>query len=207
MVSALREVTLQRARLLLVEGADEARFMEPLCNHLQLANIQIIPYGGKNRLGGFLRALTRMHGFETVERLAVVRDADENAGSAFQSVQSALESADLPVPAQVESFEDGKPQVSVLIMPPGSQDGCLESLLWEMITSKDAGMAQCIGEFIDCTSTSHMENSLDKARIYAYLSVQRRPGLRIGEAAEAGQWDFNHNLLNPLNIFVRGLSS
>ena len=42
---------------LLVEGNDERNFFEAFAEHLQLPNVQIQAFGGKNRLRKFLETL------------------------------------------------------------------------------------------------------------------------------------------------------
>ena len=44
-----------------------------------------------------------------------------------------------------------------------------------------------------------------KARLQAYLAALPRPGLRLGEAAEAGVWPWEHPAFDPLIAFLRAL--
>jgi hypothetical protein len=68
---------------LLVDGADDALFLQSLARHLALGDIQIQRFGGVSELQAFLKALRLAPGFATVETLSVVRDADEDASAAF----------------------------------------------------------------------------------------------------------------------------
>jgi hypothetical protein len=81
-----------------VEGREEELFFGALIKHLKLQNIQIMPIGGKEKLRKNLKALANSPGFSEVISLGVVRDADANPDSAFQSVRDALQAAGLPTP-------------------------------------------------------------------------------------------------------------
>ena len=81
---------------LLVEGNDQRNFFRAFVRHLAIEDAQIWNYGGVNDLGRFLRAFVSEPGFqESVQSVGIVRDAEDSAVSAFQSVQSSLTGAGL----------------------------------------------------------------------------------------------------------------
>jgi hypothetical protein len=86
-------VQIARPKLLIVEGRDEENFFTAaLNNHLGLADVQVLPIGGKTQLTGSLKALKLDPAFPTVQSLAVVRDADlTSAGSTVSAAVSALD--------------------------------------------------------------------------------------------------------------------
>ena len=114
---------------LLVEGNDQRNFFEAFIEHLSLANIQIQNFGGVSELGGFLRALVNAPGFQDVQCLGIVRDAETSAGGAFQSVQSALCNAKLSVPDSPAERTDTNPAVAVLILPGDNRQGIFARVL------------------------------------------------------------------------------
>ena len=66
-----------RSKLLIVEGRDEEMFFDAaLQDHLALADIQILPIGGKTKLTQNLSGLVNDLDFVTVQSLAILRDAD-----------------------------------------------------------------------------------------------------------------------------------
>ena len=83
---------------LLVEGNDQRNFLEAIRRHLSLDNLQIWSYGGGQDLREFLKGFVRIDGFDTVQSLGVVRDAEENAENSFRSVQGSLRDVGLTVP-------------------------------------------------------------------------------------------------------------
>ncbi len=103
---------------LLVEGNDQRNFFEAFSDHLSLDDVQIQNFGGVDELRDFLPAFMNMSGFREVLSLGIVRDAEMSAEGAFQSVQSSLRNAGLPVPNQAEKRTVSSPAVTVLILPP-----------------------------------------------------------------------------------------
>ena len=92
---------------LLVEGNDQRNFFEAFAAHLSRRDVQIHDFGGVDELRSFLAAFVKIPGFGTVNRLGIVRDAETSAPAAFESVQSSLDNARLPVPNRV-----GKPSAA-----------------------------------------------------------------------------------------------
>ena len=75
--------------LLLVEGRDEENLFNALIGHCfdSEPEIQVIAAGGRDKLPTNLKAIhTATLARPTLRAIGVVRDADENAGAAFQSV-------------------------------------------------------------------------------------------------------------------------
>lgn len=188
---------------LLVEGNDPRNFFEALVRNMGLANdLQIQNFGGVNELGGFLSAFVRMSGFSnSVRSLGIVRDAETNARGAFQSIQSALRNAELPVPDGLDQRAEGPPTVSALILPGGDRVGMLETLLCETFggTSED----RCITTFLECVGAPVAR--LDKARAHAWLAARPDPHLSVGHAAQRGYWALDHGALGGVRRFLRAL--
>ncbi len=84
---------------LLVEGNDQRNFFEAFIKHLEIDDVQIHNFGGVPQLRDFLLALVDAPNFrEIVQSVGIVRDAEESAAAAFQSVQSSLRHAELTMP-------------------------------------------------------------------------------------------------------------
>ncbi|MDI6793302.1 MAG: hypothetical protein QME81_10610, partial [bacterium] len=113
----MEEIKIKEKKILVVEGIDEKLFFSALISHLNLTGIQILPIGGKTQLRSNLKALQIPKDFASVISLGVVRDADEDAERAFQSVQDALRDAGLPFPSQAMVATDTNPRVTVIILP------------------------------------------------------------------------------------------
>ena len=74
-----RAEEIKSAIQLLVEGNDPRNFFEAFVEHLSLANIQIQNFGGIYELRGFLSALVNAPGFQIVQSIGIVRDAETSA--------------------------------------------------------------------------------------------------------------------------------
>ena len=197
-----RAEEIKSAIQLLVEGKDPRNFFEAFIEHLSLANIQIQNFGGVSELSSFLRALVNAPDFQTVQSIGIVRDAETSAERAFQSVQSSLERAKLPMPDSPAERTDTNPAVTVLILPGDNRQGMLETLLCESFA--DDPVEECIDDFFECVESLpdvSIERS-DKARAHAYLTTKPNPHFSVGVAAKNDYWDLNHSVFSTVRDFL-----
>ncbi len=212
-----------RSKLLLVEGNDDVRLFSAMSLHLGIDITQVDKYNGKPNLGNDLSERVRNPDFHRFFSLGIVRDADDSSRSAFDSVVGSLRRAKLPTPdgPMTPIERDGK-RISVLILPPDEIQGELEDVcLHSVAGSLDM---RCLERYFDCLSRSGppiADNHLAKAKIHAYLasgpvplfytgepnesSERRRPGLRLGEAAEARVWNWSSPAFALIVDFLRKL--
>ena len=188
---------------LLVEGKDQLNFFEKLIEHLSLKNIQVQDFGGVDELRGFLPGFVTMPNFrELVRSIGIVRDAESSAEGAFQSVQTSLKLAKLPVPNIPEVPTTALPKVTVLILPGNNRQGMLETLLCESFagTLED----RCIDDFFKCIEalTDISVKRQEKARAHAYLTTKPEPHVSVGVAAKKNYWDLNHNVFSNIRNFL-----
>ena len=139
-----------------MEGEDERRLFSALIRRLdsEVPDIQIIPVGGKDafrkRIGAInirAEAKAEENGWSRYV-MAVIRDADENSESAFQSACGAIGSAGLEPPEKTGSFTENQPSVGVLILPDNESPGNLETVCNRSVARKP--VAECIDKFIEC---------------------------------------------------------
>lgn len=195
--------------VLVGEGKDEEKFFASLAKHLHMPNIQVLGIGGKTQLHDRLQAIANESGFSGVRCLGVTRDADEDPQAAFQSVCDALQDAQLPVPTAPLQRAAGRPDVVVLILPRLGQTGALEDLCLESLEQTPA--IACVGEYIECLNNNDCllcnSNNVSKAQVRAFLASQRDPEWRLGEAACAGCWKFDHKAFEQVRAFLTALVS
>jgi len=192
------------SRLLVVEGKDDEGFFSAFTRHLNLSDIQILPIGGKTLLRGSLKALKEAQGFEDVLSIGVVRDADDNPSSAFQSVQDALRDAGLPVPREPLIPVDSTPQVVVMILPGGDEKGSLETLCLKAVARTPE--MRCVNAFFRCLEEiSISPHSRDKAMIQAFLAAKPRLKRLLGEAAQAGYFPWDAPAFEIVREFLHSL--
>ena len=192
---------------LLVEGNDQRNFFEAFIAHLSLANIQIQNFGGVSELSGFLRAFVNAPGFQTIQSLGIVRDAETSAERAFQSVQYSLGRAKLSAPDSPVERTDTNPAVAVLILPGDNRQGMLETLLCESFA--DNPVEECIDDFFKCVESLpdvSIERSA-KARAHAYLTTKPNPHFSVGVAAKNDYWDLDHNVFSTVRDFLQMIAA
>ena len=203
-----RPAEIKSAVQLLVEGNDQRNFFEAFTSHLSIANVQIQNFGGVSELRDFLEGFVGATGFrETVQSLGIVRDAETSAGGAFQSVQSALSNAALPVPDSPTEHTDTNPAVAVLILPGDNRQGMLETLLCESFAATP--VEDCIDDFFKCVESLpdvSIERS-DKARAHAYLTTKPNPHFSVGVAAKNDYWDLDHSVFSTVRDFLRMIAA
>ena len=160
-----------KSKIILVEGRDELNLFNELLADQKLADaIEVMEVGGKEKFMTNLRALPNRSGYKNVASLGIVRDADANPESAFQSICSVLENVKLPVPLAPLQPKHGRPQVTVMIIPhdkPGMlEDICLDSV------SDDLAM-DCVAQYFQCLQEKQRilaANDIPKARVSAFLA-------------------------------------
>ena len=203
MVMQLPPVT--RSRQLLVEGRDEELFFGAFLRNLQMEEVQVRNYQGKDNLRNYLEIFSGMADMDQVHSIGIVRDADDSAQSALQSVQGSLRNAGLAVPIRFVTPGEGPPRVSVFIMPDNDGSGALERLC--LSTLADDPAMTCVEAFLTCVNArvSAPPQDQQKARIHAFLASREDPELRLGEAAQRGYIPWDHPAFGSLAQFLRDL--
>lgn len=197
--------------LLLVEGIEDARFFSAILRRLKRDDVQIARVGGRNNFRPFLTSvLSKSENFSRLRRLGIVRDADLSAESTLRSLRDALDAAHLPAPSQAWEVAVGdRLHVSLAILPDGSSQGNLEDLCLRAIGNSPESM--CVEQYVGCRvgAGSHIaDHKISKTKVHAYLSVGKDgadPGLRLGEAAEAGVWDWEAPAFRQMVEFLHNL--
>ena len=202
----MNQIQISESKLIIVEGSDDKDFLHALIEYIGLSGIQIIPGNGKNQMPTLIKTITITSQFENmVTSLGVVRDADENANSTFQSIRTALQNAGLPVPESPIVIADGNPRVSVLIWPLSSNEGEIEDICLESIAEYPE--MNCINQYFDCLQRESIEIShkISKAKVKAFLASKTDLPHRLGIAALKGYWPFDNPIFDGIKQFLKGL--
>ena len=205
-----KPTTINRKKILLVEGRDEEVFFKVILTKMEIQDIiQIIPTGGKQQFSTIFPAIINVPGFNQVGSLAIIQDADNDASATFQSICSTLNKRELHAPVQIGTFTRDTPKIGVFIIPDGKSTGILESLCLSTIESRS--IMKCVDSFMDCvTKTSKLNESaynkpknVSKARCRAFLSAMEDDTPSLGIATEKDYWDLTSNRLKPLLHFLK----
>lgn len=194
------------SKVLLVEGRDAFEFSKALLRHLGLlSEIEIRNFGGLADLADYLEALKVTPGFLGAVSLGILRDAEANLDSAFQSVCSALKRSGYSVPGQPMAIAEGSPRVSVFILPDCANPGMLEDLCLQAVAN-DPTLA-CVEQYLRCLQEQGvgLPNNVPKARLHAFLASRPVPDLQLGEAAHRGYWLWDSPVFDYLKGFLRAL--
>ena len=200
-------IEILKENLLLVEGRDEELFFEALLRHMGINSIQVLPIAGKDNLRPNLKMLVLSPRFSEVVSLGIVRDANSNPRGAFQSVCGALEIVNLSVPVFPLLPAGQDPQVTVMILPDGDTPGMLEDVCLKTV-GEDPAMF-CIEEFFKCLQERNvsMPRNNSKAKVQVFLGSRLEAGKRLGEAAQAGYWPWNHIAVEQIKNFLMRFST
>jgi hypothetical protein len=210
-----RTIPIDQPKVLAGEGIEEVRFFTALLRHMGVApltelprgsrivgEIQLLPVGGKEQFRPRLKALVNTSGFTNVQSLGIVRDADTDPRATFLSVCDALRAANLTAPQHPLIPAGQNPQVAVLILPNHNTSGMLEDLCLQAV-HEDPAMP-CVESYFNCLQATGLciFNTRAKARVQTFLASKDKPGLRLGEAAEAGYWPWGHEVFSPVKEFL-----
>jgi hypothetical protein len=196
---------LSKPKLLIGEGKEEVDFFTAFLTHLNITDVQVEQYGGKQELPSYLKTLVVRPDYQNVVSLGITRDADNSAQSAFQSVCSSLNRASLPVPSKPGEIVGDSPQVSIMILPDGQNSGMLEDLFLTAIETDP--VLPCVDEYFDCVyrTSGRKPNNMAKARVHTWLASQLEPDKRLGEAAKAGYLPWDSPGFDSLKQFLEAL--
>lgn len=184
----MSKTEIEQNALIIVEGKDEKNFLEAYFENKKTPKVQIEDVGGKSVIKSSLFRLKKMRGFEKVEKLAIIRDADNNPIDAFKSVSDSLKEASLSVPANACDFsvtQSKKPIVGVFISPGNKKNGCLETILKGNL--KYPSYWNCVEKMFNCASKKKNE----KRMMLAYLSLMSEYCNCIGIAAKKKYFNFS----------------
>ncbi|CCW36558.1 hypothetical protein CTKA_01319 [Chthonomonas calidirosea] len=193
---------------ILVEGPDDRCFFQAACEHLKLKEVDIVPVGGKD---GFAASLKSISNIGNCEKILLVRDADNNANGALQSLQDALRQKKFPFPSKAFEWKTdaGLPHVAIAIMPGPNEDGslqkgALEDLYITVRMEKDK-ICKCVDDFLKCCRGKNPSLKItSKSKVSAFLAAQYAD-LRLGEAI-AKDFDWSHEALKPIMQLLEAFS-
>lgn len=202
---------IRQAHLLMVEGKDEQLFFEALLKHMSVSSVQVLETGGKDQFRVRAAAWVSASDFDNmVVSVGIVRDADNSHKSAFDSVCSGLKHLKLSVPSTPMAFTSEVPRIGIMVMPPTPvgtnrmlEDVCLASVA-------DEAAVRCVDDYFACLKSKSIEHANHfnaKARLHVFLASCTSPDLRLGEAAQKGYWNWDHDVFKDIKTFLRTLAN
>ncbi|MBF0565857.1 MAG: hypothetical protein HQK89_11485 [Nitrospirae bacterium] len=204
------KLTIDKKKLLVVEGPDAYWFSIWACREFGVEGIQVLDFGGIRQLRQYLKTLPLVTGYNDVgvETIVIARDAETDQNAAIASVKGALKDAGFAVPASPLEFTNGAPRTAYYLFSQSSetstspQPGTLEDLCLDTIDDPD--VLGCVDRYLECLKAeSRNTPRLHKSRLHAYLSGKDEfVGMKIGEAAKANAWNWNHDRLKQYKQLI-----
>jgi hypothetical protein len=195
-------IKISNSTLLVVEGKDEEFFFAALLRQMGLSGIQVLPIGGKDRLKMNLSLLRVSPDFSMVKSLVIIRDADDDSDSSFQSVCYCLGREGLSVPKKPGEFTGSHPRVCVIVMPGGGTPGMLEDLCLKSVSSYSE--MKCVDDFFQCLKIkgASFPKKESKARVQVFLASREETMRHLGLAAEKGYWPWDSPVFSELKSLL-----
>lgn len=208
--------------IILCEGIDTEGFLISYLNSKALRYderfsnvIQTFDFGGVSNLANFLQTLKQMDGFDGIDHILVLRDAEKNVDQAISMVRKAFCEANLPVPDSVNRWiqdQDKSISTAFTLMPTCDAKptiGTLEDLCWNILKhDKVTEIKNDVAGFVNDVKLKYESISTHehKSKLHTYLSVNERfISLKVGEAAKAGAFDWESEVLDSLkNLIAEG---
>lgn len=197
--------SIKESKLIIVEGEGDKRFFKALLKDLKISHTEVRQLGGKSGIKKGFPSLVKMASFRKVKKVIIVRDADNNPIGAFQSISSTLSNVGLTVPDRPYKFSADDPSTMAIIIPDDNKNGALENLCLDSV--QDDPAMECVNSFMDCIEEKLQDqpNNLSKSKIQAFLATRENPELQIGEAADAGYWNFDSQIYDKLKSALHKL--
>jgi hypothetical protein len=197
----LTPLTVEKERIILVEGKDDALLIEAICDQTGSGGrIQLVCYSQQGKLGDVLDVLVRGPGFERVARIGLTRDSEDGVDRALQSMGDVWRRAQ----ATLREIDTRVPECQFFAMPDNQSSGRLENLC--LVSPTFPKVLRCAEEMYACARhVSNYKIDREKGIVAAYLSMMDRPGLELGTAAKAGCWNLCSDAFAPLRGFVQSI--
>ena len=208
--------------LILCEGIDEKLFFIWYLDYFKkkgydnLNHIQLEDIGGNQDIKSQLGLWKMVSGFEQLQTIGIIRDAETNADGAVRSIEKCFADNDLTVPT--EPFDLGTSNSgpnTVYGLLPGTmennelQNGTLEDLCLQILKDPNSEVkVSNIGKYLYelQTELKYQISHIHKAKLHTYFaSDDKYIGSKIGEAAKYGAFDFESPKLDAFRGMFKKL--
>jgi len=204
-------------KLIAVEGQDEVNFFNELIRFIGISDIEVWEVGGKTQFKPKFAEFIKLRGFDELESIAFVCDADNrNSRSAVRSFNSLCRiiknvtteepsfSGNIVLPSRMGEFSEGNPKIGIYVMPNNSDSGMLETLCLENV--RDDPAMECVNEFIRCALLLDKKpKNIPKAKVQTFLASKEKIVNHLGLGALKKYWKFESSAWDELKTFISNL--
>ena len=203
-----RPLVIEKPIILLVEGRKDEIFFKKIVEFVNVdAYAQIIQYEGKDNLKNRLDLLLKTPGYNMVKTLVIVRDANDNPKSSFQSVQNILKQKQLATPSKPYEIAKGNPNTGIVILPDENESGDLEALCLKALKDNNQYIYTCAENYTECLKNNGINiKKLTKTLFYAFLSATEEPEITFYTFVKDPKLlNLNHQAFEKLLNFTKSL--
>ncbi|MCL2014839.1 MAG: hypothetical protein FWG68_01165 [Defluviitaleaceae bacterium] len=222
---------IKKPNVIFCEGIDAKMFVIWYLVYLKaeediFEDFQVIDFGGNEELPARLQEdLPNYPGYERLKSLLIIRDAERDYNAAIQSIQSALKTANFPVPQKPHNVAEGvKPnssqniKVAFTLFPTLSgnpKNGTLEDMLVDILAEVDVeNVLKKVETFVnDLQTIGRNFGHMHKSKLHAYFAITDENavdefqnnsyiGAKVGEAARDGAFNFDCKPMNNLKSLL-----
>ncbi len=187
-----------------VEGDDEGNVFTSILSDINIADIEIFPIGGKNKLAAQFKSAVMTPGFSKVRAFGIVQDADDDSAAALDRVRDVLAKNKFIAPKSSGTVvQSGERKVGILVLPGGDRTGYLEDLFLD--AHKGTPVGACVENFATCSEAAGCKPFDSKRRAYAFLAALDAPESRLGKAFESGKVNGTHSSFDVIRDFLKRL--
>jgi hypothetical protein len=190
--------------LILAEGVDAKLFLIWALEAYELHNAQVESFDGISKLNLELKAWQLVDGFDNIKKIIIARDAETDSEAALKSVKSSLKRNKFPVPDKAFQYSTRHDMSIAILLFPGLEmdvpieKGTLEDLCLRTVKQSSLIILQEAERFVFNMNEIEPITRQHKAKLHTYLSVNEKfIGMKIGEAAKSGAWDWNSEPMIP----------
>ena len=170
-------------RVLLVEGRDDERVVQTICEvRSDSPSFQILIKEGIDPL---LKSISIELKVDNRDAVGILADANDDINARWQSIRSRMPDRinlpDRPVAGGV--IVENQPRVGIWLMPDNASPGELEDFVQQMIPTDDAvwPLAEQYIDAIPAPDRKFPPGKTSRAKLYAWLAARQDPR-RMGEA-------------------------
>jgi hypothetical protein len=195
---------MNKLKFVFCEGGDDQGVIAGVAASINITDIRVEPFLGKDNLRNFLRVLRTRPEFaqNKVATIAIIRDADEDETAAFQSVCDALKANNFKAPEKNGGFVANGIRVGVLVVGPNDGKGMVEDLCLKSVSHLPE--FPCVNNYFQCIAErSERKVFSSKAKVRVWMASHVDHELYVGKAAEKGYWPWQSAAFDSIKEFLR----
>ena len=210
-----KEIKPNTKHLILCEGIDEKLFFmwfldyfkkKSICDYDKYNEIQLEDIGGNEDFVKQLGVWKLVSGFDNLKTVGIIRDAETDSTAALQAIQNCFSCNNMPPPEDCFELTGSKDGIKTVfgILPSTKtnskwDNGTLEDLCLRVLKDpRSLEKINSISKYLDRAQEDfeYKIRHMHKAKLHTFFS-SNEPfiGLKIGQAAQSGAFDFESDVL------------